>query len=79
MVDKADCERAAMELRAFAMELERDGYQPAVICDAMMTVGMTAAKQMGGARHLAGYLEEMAHHYQAEANGSEGAEGATTH
>jgi hypothetical protein len=79
MAERAECEAVAEELREFAMELERAGHPPAAITDAMLTVGMTSAKRLGGPRHLAEFLGKMAHRYQAEANGAEGAEGATTH
>lgn len=79
MADRADCEAAAAELREFAIDLECSGHPPAAIADAMMVVGMTSAKRLGGARHLSAHLERMAQFYRAEANGLEGDEGATTH
>jgi hypothetical protein len=79
LADRADCEAAAVELREFAMELERSGHPREAIADAMLTVGMTSAKRLGGARSLAGFLEEMGQHYREEANESECAEYVTTH
>lgn len=71
MVDRADCEAAAEELREFAMDLERSGHPPAAIADALLTLGMRAARRIGGPGHLAEHLGRMAHQFQAEANGME--------
>jgi hypothetical protein len=79
LADKIDCDIAAEKVRKFAMELEQAGHPREAITDALLCVGMTSAKRLGGPRHLAQHLEAMAHHYRAEANGLEGAEGATTH
>jgi hypothetical protein len=73
MADKADCEAAAEGLRRFAMQMERQGHPKEAVVDALLAVGLSAAHRLGGPGHLAVYLGELAHRYQAEANGALGA------
>jgi hypothetical protein len=77
--DKADCEAAAEEIRAFAAELERRGFSAEAITDGLFVVAMNAAHKMAGPHFLAGYLTGMARSIEAEANGLKGAESATKH
>jgi hypothetical protein len=58
-----------LEMRLTAQELENEGVDPDVICDALMCVGLNAANRIHGPAFVDNYLRSMIGVFAAKAAG----------